>query len=174
MAQIAFLFAIINRAADAFDFPVFEGERLAKLAGVLNGVASAVRVPAFSPTWERGADGVVRPAGVGSARERLTSVQGVVPAELRRDVEAFAAGLWGAQRPEVTLPPEIDNYIGRVTAYAFGLDDEATKALREAGYDDDGIYELTLAAAIGAGCAIVEPLYAVLYGQGQSRVAPTQ
>ncbi len=165
VAQIAFLFAIINRAADALDFPVFEGERLAQLARALNGVASFVRVPAFSPTWERGVDGIVRPAGVSTARERLTSVKGVIPAQLRADIEAFAAGLWGAQRPEVTLPPEIDNYIGRVTAYAFGLDDAATDALREAGYDDDGIFELTLAAAIGAACAVVEPLYGVLYGE---------
>lgn len=165
VAQIAFLFAIINRAADALDFPVFEGERLAQLARALNGVASFVRVPAFSPTWERGVDGIVRPAGVSTARERLTSVKGVIPAQLRADIEAFAAGLWGAQRPEVTLPPEIDNYIGRVTAYAFGLDDAATDGLREAGYDDDGIFELTLAAAIGAACAVVEPLYGVLYGE---------
>lgn len=165
VAQIAFFFAVINRAADALDFPIYEGEQLALVASTLDRVGDFVRVPPFSPTWERGADGIVRPAGVSTARERVISVRGVVPAKLRADIEAFAAGLWGAQRPDVTLPPEIDDYIGRVTAYAFGLDDAATDALREAGYDDDGIFELTLAAAIGAACAVVEPLYEVLYGE---------
>jgi uncharacterized protein YciW len=72
--------------------------------------------------------------------------------------------LWGATRPDVTLPQAIDNYIGRVTMYPFGIDDAAIQALRDAGYDDDGIYEMTLAAGIGTACAVVEPLFGVLYG----------
>jgi hypothetical protein len=164
VALTAFLFAIINRGADAFDFPIYEGAQADLMAATLDRVGGALRVPGFSPTWARGSDGILRPAGACTARERLISVKGVVPAELRRDIEAFAAGLWGAERPEVTLPPEIDNYIGRVTAYPFGLDDAAIDGLRLAGYDDEGIYELTLAAAIGTACAVVEPLYEVLYG----------
>jgi alkylhydroperoxidase family enzyme len=64
--------------------------------------------------------------------------------ELRAAVEAFAAG-----RP-AELPDDLRPYVEKVASRAYTVTDADVDALREAGYSEDAIFELTLAAALGA------------------------
>ncbi len=124
-----------------------------------------LRIPAFKSVWERCEDGVIRPAGVAEGREHFLTAPASLDLEVRGAIEAWSAGLWGARRPEVELPEDIASYVSRVTAYAWGIDDAAVEDLREAGYDDPEIYEITLSAAIGVACAGAEALYAAMFSR---------
>ena len=64
--------------------------------------------------------------------------------ELRATVEAFAAG-----RP-AELPEDLRPYVEKVATLAYTVTDADVDALRDAGYSEDAIFELTLAAALGA------------------------
>ena len=55
--------------------------------------------------------------------------------------EAIAAG---------ELPGELAPYLDKVTRHAYKVTDDDVARLRAAGYDEDAIFEATLAAALGA------------------------
>jgi alkylhydroperoxidase family enzyme len=61
------------------------------------------------------------------------------------EVEAFAAG-----RETPGIPAELRPYIEKVAKSAYKVVDADIDRLREAGYSEDAILELTLAAALGA------------------------
>lgn len=65
--------------------------------------------------------------------------------ELRRAVEAFAAG-----RADPELPEELRPYVEKVAKNAYKVVDADIDRLRDAGWSEDAIFELTLAAALGA------------------------
>jgi hypothetical protein len=64
--------------------------------------------------------------------------------ELRAAVEAFAAG------HQAELPEHLRAYVEKVAARAYTVTDADVDGLRDAGYSEDAIFELTLAAALGA------------------------
>jgi alkylhydroperoxidase family enzyme len=49
------------------------------------------------------------------------------------------------------VPRELAPYAGKVARHAYRVTDADVTALREAGHDDDAIFELTVAVALGAG-----------------------
>lgn len=51
------------------------------------------------------------------------------------------------------LPEAAQRYVEKVRRHAYRVVDDDVEALREAGYDEDAIFELTLAAALDAGMA---------------------
>jgi len=55
--------------------------------------------------------------------------------------EAIAAG---------EPPDELAPYLDKVTRHAYKVTDDDVARLRAAGYDEDAIFEATLAAALGA------------------------
>jgi alkylhydroperoxidase family enzyme len=65
--------------------------------------------------------------------------------ELRRAVAAVAAGDEAQE-----LPEELRPYVKKVTRNAYKVTDGDVDRLRKAGYSEDAIFELTLAAALGA------------------------
>ena len=65
--------------------------------------------------------------------------------ELRRAVAAFAGG-----DEAQDLPDDLRPYVEKVTRNAYKVTDGDVDRLREAGYSEDAIFELTLAAALGA------------------------
>lgn len=76
---------------------------------------------------------------------------------LRAEVEAIAASWGGVERGETpTLPEPLAAYIEKVACHAYRVTDEDIAALQASGYGEDAIFELTLAAAVGAGRARVE------------------
>jgi hypothetical protein len=48
------------------------------------------------------------------------------------------------------LPPELASYVDKVVRHAYKVTDEDVEALRQAGYSEDQIFELTVSAALGA------------------------
>lgn len=51
------------------------------------------------------------------------------------------------------VPAALAAYLDKVHAAAYSITDDDVAALRAAGYDDDAIFELTVAAAVGAATA---------------------
>jgi alkylhydroperoxidase family enzyme len=60
-------------------------------------------------------------------------------------------------------PDALRAYVEKVRLHAYRVTDDDVAALRAAGFDDDALFELTLAAAAGAG---FERLYAGLRAVG--------
>ena len=84
---------------------------------------------------------------------------------LRYTVEAYAAELGGRPNGHAgKLPAELTTYVNKVALHAYKTTDEDTEALRQAGYSEDAIFEITLSAALGAGMARLERGLAVLKG----------
>lgn len=76
--------------------------------------------------------------------EAILTTPGDADLELRHAVEAFAAGR------SQTVPDDLRSYVEKVMRNAYKVVDADLVRLREAGYSDDAIFELTLAAALGA------------------------
>jgi alkylhydroperoxidase family enzyme len=96
--------------------------------------------------------------------EAVLTTEGETDPSLRRAVEALAAQLGG--RPDLqsdTIPPELINYVKKVALHAYKTTDEDIEALRQAGYSEDAIFEITLSAALGAGMARLERGLAALH-----------
>ena len=85
---------------------------------------------------------------------------------LRRAIEAWSAELGGRLSAAVVeIPAELTTYVNKVALHAYKTLDEDIEALRNAGYSEDAIFELTLSAAIGAGKARLERGLAALKGR---------
>jgi alkylhydroperoxidase family enzyme len=76
--------------------------------------------------------------------EAILGTPGDADLELRRAVSIVAAG------GSAELPDDLRPYVEKVAQNAYKVTDADVEALREAGYSDDAIFELTLAAALGA------------------------
>ena len=61
------------------------------------------------------------------------------------------ARLQDAAQPERPAPPEFAAYLDKVRRHAYRITDEDIEALTRAGYSDDAVFELTIAAAVAAG-----------------------
>ena len=85
----------------------------------------------------------------------LTKPAASTPA-LRQAVEAYAARLGGGVRPAQDLPAELVDYVKKVALYAYKVTDQDVQKLREMGYSEDVIFEITLCASVGAGLARLE------------------
>ena len=86
------------------------------------------------------------------------------PPELRQAVEAYAAGLSGSATTMPEIPTNLVDYVRKVTLYAYKTTDEDVLALREAGYSEDQIFEITLCASMGAGLGRFERGLSALKG----------
>lgn len=94
---------------------------------------------------------------------------GETAATLRRAVEARAARLAAGERADLPLPTELDDYVRKVALRATAVTDGDVAALRAAGYPENAVFELTVAAALGAGLARLERGRLVLAAAGGNR-----
>jgi len=76
--------------------------------------------------------------------EAILETPGEADSGLRRAVAAYAGG------KEAAIPEELRPYVDKVARNAYKVTDEDVDRLRAAGYSEDAIFELTLAAALGA------------------------
>lgn len=84
---------------------------------------------------------------------------------LRRAVEDRAAELGGRSAAKTgQVPPELATYVNKVALHAYKTTDEDIEALRQAGYSEDAIFEITLSAALGAAMGRLECGLAALKG----------
>jgi len=98
--------------------------------------------------------------------EAVLTSPGETDPVLRYTVEAFAAEK--GRRPDKqtgTLPVELAAYVNKVALHAYKTTDEDIEALRQVGYSEDAIFEITLSAALGAGMARLESGLFVLKGE---------
>ncbi len=105
------------------------------------------------------------PARVQAAVANLLFGPGVCEPALRQAVEAYAAKLGGADRPQVSLADALVEYVGKVALHAHQISDEDVRLLREAGYAEDEIFEITLCASLGASLARLESGMLALAGE---------
>jgi alkylhydroperoxidase family enzyme len=75
--------------------------------------------------------------------EAILETPGAADLELRRAVEAYAAGR------ATEIPHDLRAYVDKIVRNAYKVTDADVDALR-ARYSDDAVFELTLAAALGA------------------------
>jgi alkylhydroperoxidase family enzyme len=64
------------------------------------------------------------------------------------------------------VPPEVAAYADKVARHAYRVTDADIAALRDAGCDDDAIFEITVAVALGAGLFRRDVGLAALEGAG--------
>jgi hypothetical protein len=99
-------------------------------------------------------------------RAAVLGPAGVVDPSVRAAIEARAARLGG--RPgaadQAAIPADMLPFVDLVAERAFDITDEDISALRRAGLGDDEIFEVTAAAALGAGAARLERGLAALRG----------
>jgi hypothetical protein len=100
-------------------------------------------------------------------RRALLDSRGVTEPSLRRTVAACAAALGGgpAAPEEITgeIPETLRAYVDAIALHAYRIADEDVAALgRE--WSEDAIFEVSVAAAVGAGLARLERGLAILRG----------
>jgi alkylhydroperoxidase family enzyme len=65
--------------------------------------------------------------------------------------DAAVARLAETAQPDRPAPPEFGAYLDKVRRHAHRITNEDIEALTRAGYSDDVVFELTVAAAVAAG-----------------------
>jgi hypothetical protein len=86
---------------------------------------------------------------------------------LRQTVAERAADL-SLERSELTaIPQDLEIYVGKVARSAHKVLDSDVEALRATGYSVDEVFEITVAAAIGAGLARMNVALAALEEEGR-------
>jgi len=84
---------------------------------------------------------------------------------LRREVEDWASELSGRSAAKTAeVPPEVATYVKKVVLHAYMTTDKDIEGLRQDGYSEDAIFEITLSAALGAAMARLERGLAALKG----------
>lgn len=73
-------------------------------------------------------------------------VEAILEGEGATSVEARRAAFAGRSRD-----PAVEHYVDVVRRHAYRITDRDVERVRDAGLDDDAIFELTAAAALGAG-----------------------
>lgn len=75
---------------------------------------------------------------------------GTIEPGLRAEVEARAASLSGREEDTAPLPEPLGAYVDKLALHAYRVLDGDVDKLLQAGFSEDAIFELTLAAALGA------------------------
>ena len=89
--------------------------------------------------------------------------EGKTEAPLRQAVADYANQVSPAHTPENgRIPGSLLPYLNKVGLYAYKIMDKDVEQLKELAYTEDEIFEITLAAAFGAGLARLESGLALL------------
>jgi hypothetical protein len=99
---------------------------------------------------------VLYPPKVQKVVDTLLNGPAVCSSTLRRNIEAHAVRLSCGERDGQEIPADLVTYVNKVTLYAYKTTDRDVQLLKEAGYSEDEIFEITLCAALGAGLARME------------------
>ncbi len=90
---------------------------------------------------------------------------GKTSSELRCAVEARAGALSGRQGTDGEVPDELSGWVEKVARHAYRTTDQNIELLKAVGYSDDELFELTVAAALGAARARLECALGTLGGK---------
>ena len=103
-----------------------------------------------------GRDVVRHPDQITALVDGVLTSPGTTGQDLRRAVEARAGALSGRRRADAVVPEALSEWIEKVARHAYKTTDQDIASLRAAGYSEDQIFEVTVAAAIGASRARLE------------------
>jgi alkylhydroperoxidase family enzyme len=70
--------------------------------------------------------------------------------------DSFVERLRQAAQPDREAPPELAPYLDKVRRNAYKVTDEDIRALRDAGYSEDVIFEQTVSVAVATGLERLE------------------
>ena len=173
-ANIGFHYNLINRVADAFNYPVPKGKQTERLAALLNSAGKRIKGSPSNQIWVRGKDDRIRPPEVDIGRERIMTTSGKTASELRYGIDAFVTAQWEHHRKDVPpIPEELHLYLTKLALYAYRITDKDVNALREAGYQNETIYEITLVGSFAAALVGLEQVFAALYEQSAQQLQET-
>jgi len=96
--------------------------------------------------------------------DAVLAAPGQTPSELRRAVLARAARLAGA-RSGAPAPAPFASYVDKVAQHAYKVTDADVAALKTTGRSEDVVFEVTVAAALGAALGRLERGMAALRGE---------
>ena len=164
-ANISFHFNLMNRLSDAFAFESLTAKQEAMHVKMLNQAGQFLKGKQADPIWIRDIDGQIRPTELARARQQLFSASGKTTPALRQAVAGFVMEQWQhSQAQTLPVPTELIPYLKKLALYAYKITDKDLDGLRTAGYEDEAIYEMTVAGAFGVALVGVERLFDVLYG----------
>ena len=106
--------------------------------------------------------------------DSVLTTPGHLQPDLRRAILARAAATaspGGAAAP-APVPPALAGYIDKVALHAYRIADADLGALRQAGNADDALFEVTVAAAVGAALGRLERGLAALTSPSAARSGP--
>lgn len=94
---------------------------------------------------------------------------GVTDPAVRQDVASRASALGGATSgtasPAAAVPRDISALVDKIARRAYTVTDADIQAVRQAGYSEDAVFEVTAAAALGAALGRLERGLAALKGE---------
>ena len=101
-------------------------------------------------------------------RQAVFGGAGVTQPATRRAVGDRAAALSGARRAVgAAVPDAIAGFVDKVARRAYTVTDADVRALRQAGYSEDAIFEITASTAVSAALGRLERGVAALRGEGE-------
>ncbi len=171
LANVAFHFNFINRVADALDFELPTADKVPLLAKFLDRAKTMASRERPSPSLVTAPGGQLRPVEIQIGHEAILHGSATLDPARRVAAEAFTARLRGGVRPMLEVPAALSPYLEKLANNAYKITDEDLEALRDAGYDKDGIFELTLAGAWGASMAGLEGILGELSAVPRARPA---
>ncbi len=95
-------------------------------------------------------------AGQEALRRAVLETPGALEPEVRIGAEARAGSLSGRPHPTTPLEEPLGTWTDKIALHAYKTLDREVEALKRHGLDEDGVFELTLAAALGAASARYE------------------
>jgi alkylhydroperoxidase family enzyme len=76
--------------------------------------------------------------------------------------DSLVEGLREAARPDREAPPDFAPYLDKVRRNAYKVTDADIRALRDAGYSEDAVFEETVSVAVAAGLERLDAALEVL------------
>lgn len=96
------------------------------------------------------------PVKVQKAVAALLTGPAICAPALRQAIAVYAMRLAGSMRDPQDIPGELVAYVDKVTLFAYKITDDDVQRLKDAGYSEDAIFEITLCASLGASLARLE------------------
>jgi alkylhydroperoxidase family enzyme len=99
-------------------------------------------------------------------RKNILEGRGKTSRELRAAAAARAAALAGGPAGNTAaIPEDLREYVDTVALHAYRVTDEDVAGLRQAGYSEDEIFEVSIATSLGAALERLEAGLAALDGK---------
>ena len=103
---------------------------------------------------------------VDDLRAAVLAGDGVTDGTVRAAIASRAGALSGSRAPsQGAVPAAVAGFVDKVARHAYTVTDDDIRALRQAGYSEDAIFEITASAAVGAALGRLERGVAALQGE---------